>query len=177
MPTIRDARISDARQLAVLQERTFRDTFAATNTKEDLELHCKEHYGEAIQRGEIADLGSHVMICEHEGAFVAFAQLRWTKKPDCVEARHPIEIQRFYVLQDWHGRGLAQQLMQACIDEATRRGADLIWLGVWEHNPRAIAFYKRWGFREAGSHIFPLGTDPQRDIIMTRPAAAATTSR
>lgn len=58
--------------------------------------------------------------------------------------------------------------MAAAIGIAEARGADQVWLGVWEHNPRAIAFYNIWGFAAVGAHIFPLGTDPQRDIVMTR---------
>ena len=58
--------------------------------------------------------------------------------------------------------------MQAAIDEAQRRGHDTLWLGVWEHNPRARAFYRKWGFVEVGTHIFVLGSDPQTDILMQR---------
>ncbi len=58
--------------------------------------------------------------------------------------------------------------MAAALDVFAKRGNDVVWLGVWEHNPRAIAFYKKIGFREVGSHVFPLGTDPQRDLIFMR---------
>jgi len=70
------------------------------------------------------------------------------------------------VLADWHGHGVAQELMTASIAEARRRRADAIWLGVWERNPRALAFYRRCGFVEVGDHVFPLGNDPQRDLVM-----------
>ena len=170
MPHIRKADITDASDLAKLQERTFRDTFEASNTPEDLDLHCKAHYGEEIQRRELLDPGVEVLVCEHDGELVAFVQLRTEKPPSCVSAQRPVEIQRFYVAKDWHGKGLAQDLMTLAIERAEQRGADQIWLGVWEHNPRAIAFYRKWGFSDVGDHIFPLGTDPQRDIVMTRQA-------
>jgi ribosomal protein S18 acetylase RimI-like enzyme len=60
--------------------------------------------------------------------------------------------------------------MGACLGEIAARGADVAWLGVWEHNPRAIAFYRKWGFVEVGEHTFPVGDDPQRDLVLCRPA-------
>ena len=61
--------------------------------------------------------------------------------------------------------------MRACLDEMERRGYDVVWLGVWERNPRAIAFYGKFEFREAGEHVFPVGNDSQRDIVLVRPLA------
>lgn len=168
MPHIRKAEVADAASLARLQERTFRDAFEASNTPEDLALHCQAHYSEAIQQRELSDADLDVLVCEHDGDLVAFAQLRTRTPPACVVAERPLEIQRFYVLNEWHGKRLAHDLMTAVIERAEQQGADQVWLGVWEHNPRAIAFYRKWGFSEVGDHIFPLGTDPQRDIVMTR---------
>ncbi len=168
MPVIRKPEIADALRLARLEERTFRETFAGTNTQEDMALHRDAYYGEAIQLREISDPGLEILVCENEGELIGFVQLRWGQPPDCVNAERPTEIQRLYVSTAWHGQGVAQDLMAASIGIAEERGADQVWLGVWEHNPRAIAFYKKRGFAEVGAHIFPLGTDPQRDIVMTR---------
>jgi len=76
------------------------------------------------------------------------------------------EIQRIYVDSNWHGKGVAQQLFEACLHAFDKRDINRIWLGVWEHNPRAIAFYKKYGFKEAGEKSFLLGSDRQRDIVM-----------
>ncbi|NQD37737.1 GNAT family N-acetyltransferase [Permianibacter sp. IMCC34836] len=195
MPHLRTAQPRDAAALAALAERTFRDTFAAMNTADDMDRHCRQSYGEAIQAAEIADSGKLTLVyeepceqpCEepHEepseesGELVAYAQLRWGNMPALkhppagLQAHHPGEIQRLYVASAWHGKGLAQQLMQACLDEMAKRGCDLVWLGVWEKNPRAIAFYQKFGFVEVGDHSFALGGDNQRDIIMARPLTAA----
>jgi GNAT superfamily N-acetyltransferase len=75
---------------------------------------------------------------------------------------------RLYTRKEWIGCGVGAALMQACIDEAKQRGCDTLWLGVWEHNARARAFYGRWGFQQAGSHIFQLGDDPQTDFLLQR---------
>jgi diamine N-acetyltransferase len=168
LPTIRRANRHDAKQLSALAEETFRDTFAAVNTPEDTALHCRTSYSEEIQADEISNPNMVTLLCEREGTLVGFAQLRWGKAPSCVVADAPGEIQRLYVLNDCHGTGVARDLMNACIDEMKSRCSDVVWLGVWERNPRAIAFYKKFGFLEVGAHVFPLGNDPQRDIVMAR---------
>jgi ribosomal protein S18 acetylase RimI-like enzyme len=73
-----------------------------------------------------------------------------------------------YASQEWLGRGVGGALMQACIDEGRQKGFRTLWLGVWEHNNRARAFYRKWNFREVGEHIFRLGDDSQTDILMER---------
>ena len=178
MPHLRTATPGDAAALAALAERTFRDTFAAMNTAEDMDRHCRQSYGASIQAAEIADPARVTLVCETlisetpisktAGELVAYAQLRWNKAPACVKGQAPGEIQRLYVASDWHGKGLAQQLMQACLDEMQKRGNDMVWLGVWEKNLRAIAFYQKFGFVEVGDHTFALGGDNQRDIVMAR---------
>ena len=102
---------------------------------------------------------------------VGFAQLRWGEPPGCVVASAPGEIQRLYVVREFHGKGVAQELMRASIEEMINRGSDVAWLGVWERNTKAIAFYAKCGFHEVGEHTFQLGGDPQRDIIMARAVA------
>jgi ribosomal protein S18 acetylase RimI-like enzyme len=169
MVIIRRAEVADAAALARLQERTFRDAFEATNSAEDMALHCAAHYGDAIQRRELLDPNIDVLVCDDGGQLVGYAQIRRGFAPACVVAERAIEIQRFYVFKDWHGRRVAHDLMAAALVVCAKGGAVQVWLGVWEHNPRAIAFYAKWGFVEVGSHVFPLGTDPQRDIVMVRP--------
>ena len=171
LSTIRRANCHDAKQLSLLAERTFRDAFDAMNTPENMALHCRTHYGEAIQAEEIADADMVTLLCEREERLVGFAQLRWGDAPSCVTTNAPGEIQRLYVVSDCHGNGVARELMNACIEEMRDRRSDVVWLGVWERNPRAIAFYRKFGFVEVGDHVFPVGSDPQRDIVMARSVA------
>jgi ribosomal protein S18 acetylase RimI-like enzyme len=165
-PVIRHANAADAKKLSVLAEETFRTTFGSMNTVEDMRLHCTSSYSETLQLAEISNTEILTLVCEDGSNLIAFAQLRWPEPPGCVCAKKAGEIQRLYVAQDWHGKGIAQHLMAACFEEMVKRESDLVWLGVWERNPRAISFYQKLGFSEVGAHVFPLGTDPQRDIIM-----------
>jgi ribosomal protein S18 acetylase RimI-like enzyme len=168
LPTLRKADHRDASQLAELAERTFRDTFGDSNTAADMDRHCRTSYSAAIQADEIADPQRVTWLSEQDGHLVGFAQLRWGSAPGCVVAQAPGEIQRLYVAGHWHGKGVAHQLMRACMDELQARGSDVVWLGVWERNPRAIAFYGKCGFVAVGDHVFSVGGDPQRDVVMVR---------
>ena len=166
--SVRRAQLRDAQRLAEVAEETFRTAFGAMNTPAQMDLHCRKRYGEKIQAAEISDARTITLLSECDARLVGFAQLRWGAAPPCVTALHACEIQRLYVNQDWHGKGVAQQLMDASIDEMRRRDSDTVWLGVWEHNPRAISFYKKFGFVAVGEHPFPLGGDLQRDLVMAR---------
>jgi ribosomal protein S18 acetylase RimI-like enzyme len=168
LATIRRATLQDAARLSVIARQTFEDTFASANTSDDMERHSRSSYGEAIQAIEIADPRRATLLGESEGRLVGFAQLRWDQPPSCVVGNAPGEIQRLYVVREFHGKGVAQELMRASIDEMKRRGSDVVWLGVWERNTKAIAFYAKCGFHEVGEHTFQLGSDAQRDIIMAR---------
>ena len=155
--------------LAELAGRTFHDTFAASNAADDMKLHLERAYGVAQQTAELSNPDISTLLVEQDGAAIAYAQLRGDHVPECVDGVAPVELWRFYVAQGFHGRGIAQQLMERVKAEARRRGAQTLWLGVWEHNPRARAFYVKCGFTDAGQHVFLFGTDPQTDVVMTLP--------
>ena len=89
---------------------------------------------------------------------------------------YPCELVRLYVSAEWLGRGVGEALIHASISEVRQEGYRTLWLGVWEHNHRARAFYRKWNFREVGEHIFQLGDDPQTDILMERSLARETGS-
>jgi ribosomal protein S18 acetylase RimI-like enzyme len=167
MMKIRRAVPADAAALAALAERTFRETFAADNTPDNLELHCTQNFGTELQAREIADPQLITLLAEDGGKLAGFAQLRPMHASSSVCAERPAELHRIYVASEWHGRGVAGDLMREVIAAAAQAGADCVWLGVWEHNPRAIAFYRKFGFRVVGDHAFMLGSDRQRDLILT----------
>ncbi len=163
---IRPAASNDAEVLAELARRTFHDTFAATNDAADMALYLSRAYGIDQQTREITDRDIVTLLVEEGGEAVAYAQLRSGHVPACVAGEKPIELWRFYVSREWHGRGIAQRLMERVISEARARGAKTLWLGVWERNDRARAFYVKSGYADVGEHIFLFGTDPQTDRIM-----------
>jgi len=170
--TIRTAAVADAAVLADLARRTFFDTFASTNDPDDMALHLAAAYGIEQQTRELQDPGITTLLVENDGSVIAYAQLRNDHVPDCVTDRGAIELWRFYVDRAWHGRGIAASLMERVKQAARERGAKTMWLGVWERNDRARAFYVKCGFADAGAHIFLFGTDPQTDRVMVAPLGA-----
>jgi ribosomal protein S18 acetylase RimI-like enzyme len=166
---IRTATLADAETLARLAERTFRDAFAADNQPDDMDAYCASAFAPDVMRGYLADASiSTIVTAGDDGALVAYAQLRDAASDDVAPMEKPLELWRFYVDQVHHGRGVAQRMMAAVIDVARARGAETLWLGVWEHNARAQAFYRKFGFVVVGTHTFVLGSDVQTDRVMAR---------
>jgi GNAT superfamily N-acetyltransferase len=166
---VRRAGPADAVPLAQFAERTFRDTFAADNRPSDMDTYCLQAFSAATQTAEIGDPSiDTLLVTNPQGPLIGYAQLRAGPTPLAITAPNPIELSRFYVERTRHGSGIATHLMEVVIDTARTRGAATLWLGVWERNARALAFYRKVGFVDVGAHEFRLGTDVQTDRLMTR---------
>lgn len=166
MPALRLALPGDAPSLAILAERTFRDAFGARNSPENMDLHCAKYFGPDIQLREIGERGLVTTLADEAGRLAGFTQLRPARPSPVVKARKPAELSRIYVAAEWQGRGVAQALMDRAFADAARAGCDRLWLGVWEHNPKAMAFYRKSGFEIVGAQSFMLGQERQRDLVM-----------
>jgi ribosomal protein S18 acetylase RimI-like enzyme len=168
-PTIRRAVTGDAAALADVGRRLFEETFGPMNTPEDMDLYLRGAFGEAIQRAELLNPDRRTLVVEDvEGSLIGYAMLALGTDAAGVVGARPGEIQRFYIDRKWHGRGIADILMGACVEECTTWACDVIWLAVWEKNGRAISLYERHGFRRVGEKTFILGHDEQHDYVMSR---------
>jgi ribosomal protein S18 acetylase RimI-like enzyme len=163
---IRKASVSDTSLLAELGARTFSSAFAADNTTEDMADYLATNFTHERVAQELCDADSTFFIAEVEGESVGYAKVRGDEAPSCVTDNKTIELVRLYILPAYFGRGVGEALMRACMDEARQAGFQTIWLGVWENNHRAQAFYRKFGFQIVGEHIFQLGSDAQIDKIM-----------
>jgi len=163
---IRYGTSEDAKMLSELGAKTFYDTFAKENTPENIDAYLKRSFSPEIQFNELSQPDVIFLIAEIEDIPIGYAQLILDSKDEAIKRTKPLEIRRIYTSQEYLGKGVGKELMQATISEAQQQGCDGIWLGVWEKNQRAIDFYKKWGFREVGTHIFSVGDDPQNDFVM-----------
>lgn len=167
--TVRPAHSGDADRVSAFGRRVFAVAFAPDNDPLQLERYLATAYTPEAQATELADPAvTTLLACDAADALLGFAQLRRSAAPPCVTQLPAIELWRFYVDQAWHGRGVAARMMQAVQDTASGCGARTLWLGVWERNPRAQAFYRKAGFRPVGTQCFILGTEPQTDQIWMR---------
>jgi GNAT superfamily N-acetyltransferase len=163
---IRPAVRADAAILAELGARTFRDAFAADNSIANMEAFLGAHYRPELQLAELEDPRNLYLLAEVSGVPAGFALLSDKPCEQGVSGARPLSLARLYVDRPFLGAKVGAALMRRCLEEARARGHDVLWLGVWEHNDRARAFYARWGFAEVGEMIFPVGSDPQRDLVL-----------
>ena len=167
--TVRRATGEDAGPLSELALRSFMEAFAAQNDPDNVAVYTSRVYGPAQQRAEIADPAIVTLVGEVEGRMAAYAQVRRIAPGPGVTGPEPVELMRFYVDRPWHGRGVAHRMMDAALETAGGMGARTVWLAVWEHNPRAMAFYTKRGFRVVGAQDFWMGGELQNDLTMMRP--------
>lgn len=168
---VRLATPEDATLLAELAARTFRDTFATDNSPENMAAYVAAHYSPAIQEQELRDPRRCCLLAHVGGAPAGFAYLRDEPVEPGVPGQRPLRLERLYVDRPFLNMRVGALLMRRCLEEAHTRGHDVMWLGVWEHNLRARAFYARWGFSEVGATTFALGDDLQSDLLLARPVA------
>ena len=166
--SIRTARSpGDAALLARLGAATFEQAFASANTNEDMACYLKSSFSPSIQAAQLQSPDALFLIAAIDGTPGGYARLDRTEAPLCIQAARPVELVRFYLDRAWHGRGVSHKLMEEVLRHATEREYDVIWLGVWEHNGRAVNFYRKWGFGVAGAKAFQLGSDLQTDLVMS----------
>ncbi|KAG8159946.1 hypothetical protein KVR01_010583 [Diaporthe batatas] len=166
---IRKAAAPDTRALAALGAEVFRDTFAHSCTEEQLQAFLDEAYTpEAIAR-DIADPSKDVLVATDATAdnkLLGFAYLtRGSSEPCVAHLERPVELQRLYIALGAHGRGLGKALSLAADGIARDQEFRTIWLGVWEENHKAQAFYRKMGYEHIGEHVFDVGGDLQTDEI------------
>lgn len=170
---IRRATEADVALLAEMGAETFLDAYVQDIEEEQLAQFVAESFGLQQQAAELADEAVVFLIAESGGKAVAYALLReaeWPASglPEALGQGTTIELGRIYARKAWIGRGLGSALMRACLEEAAARDCQVMWLGVWERNERAITFYRKWGFVEIGEQLFMLGEERQRDVVMGR---------
>lgn len=165
---IRQVGIEDATLIADISHQTFYETFAAHNTKEDMDKFLNQQFTKGKLILEVGAKENTFLLAYDQEAVAGYVKLRDEKIPLSLGNLNAIEIARIYAMSNQIGKGVGSILMQSCIDIAKQRCKDFLWLGVWEKNQRAIDFYTRWGFEKFDETDFILGDDLQRDWLMKK---------
>ena len=162
--------MEDSRSLTDLAYTTFWDAFAhhPKNAPDDLAHYMRQAFSLEQITAELSDETNIFLIAEIDRQLAGYAKLTVGATEEGITAERPIELNRLYSQQKYLGLGVGQTLMDECFEIAKRNDNDVMWLGVWEYNPRAQRFYEKNGFREVGKHTFQLGSDPQTDLLMQK---------
>lgn len=154
--------------LASLSQQTFVDAFGKDNNPIDLNAYVSQAFSEATIQQELLDPGSVFYLAYLQEEPIGYLKLRRGRTPNTLRHCQAMELQRIYVQQRAVGRGIGARLMQTAVDYARQAGYRVLWLGVWERNPSAIAFYQKWGFSKFDTHTFMIGQDAQTDWLMQK---------
>ncbi|KAI9273602.1 acyl-CoA N-acyltransferase [Sporodiniella umbellata] len=161
---------SHATLLTKLGKKLFGETFSKDNTNENMSSYLDETYNIEKQIQELNDPGwITLMVMNEEGEPIAFSQIVETEEVyDFIPDKQAIELKRIYVDKRYIGKGVGKMLLLQVLEEVRRKKKETLWLGVWENNHHALEFYKKHGFEVVGDHVFQLGEQKDRDLVMTK---------
>lgn len=167
--TIRACDAGDAAALALVGQATFLETYAGVLPASDIVAHCAHQHAATLYAAWLADPAYRLWLAEmDEGhAPVGYAVLAPPDLPVATDERD-LELKRIYLLNRFQGTGVGAGLMAAALDGARVAGARRVLLGVFSLNARAIAFYARQGFVEAGVRKFHVGENDYDDFVLAR---------
>ena len=164
---IREAKPEDIPNIIAFGRQAFLDTFHGhpKNKHEDVMSYVDESFTTEAFTKEFQDPASTFLLAEIDSKLVGYAKIKQNVYDNGVVGSRPMEVCRIYVAKNQIGKGIGKELMLECLSRAKSNKNDVVWLGVWEFNPTAIDFYKKFGFERCGEHVFQLGSDPQTDWI------------
>lgn len=163
---IRRGNLDDVALLQTIGRKTFDDTFGNTCTKEDMRGVLDLYFNADQVLSELQDDTDNFFFFEEDGIVKGYMRInaKHAYPLESFQSRNCIELVRLYVLKEYHGAGVANELMNFAIDLARNNGFDTMYLSVWEYNFRARGFYEKHGFVNSGiENDFPLGSTPQTD--------------
>jgi diamine N-acetyltransferase len=163
---IQKVTIDNIDQLQKIGRQTFFETFASGNTEENMKKYLDEGFSFAKLTTELNDKNAEFYFATLDNNVIGYLKLNFGQSQTELQDDKALEIERIYVLKDFHGKSVGQLLYDQALQIARQKCADYVWLGVWEENPRAINFYTKNGFVEFDKHVFKLGNDEQTDIMM-----------
>lgn len=163
---IEKATLSEVDHLQAIAKQTFFETFADYNTADDMQKYLDDNFNFEKLTSEINNPDSEFYFALFDDKVIGYLKINFNDAQTELKDNTSIEIERIYVLKDFHGKKVGQLLYYTALDIAKRKEANYVWLGVWEKNPRAINFYKKNGFVEFDKHIFKFGNDEQTDLMM-----------
>jgi diamine N-acetyltransferase len=166
MYEIRKISVKDVDALKEIGKQTFAETFSSVNSIENMTSYLKSEFSTETLKTQLTDEGSEFYFAELDGRPVGYLKINLGQSQTEIKDKEALEIERVYVLKEFHGKKVGQKLYEKALTIARQKSIDYVWLGVWEKNFRAIRFYEKNGFIAFDNHIFRLGGSEQTDIMM-----------
>jgi ribosomal protein S18 acetylase RimI-like enzyme len=160
--------LDDLPLLRALAEKTFRESFAAYNTAENMENYVRDAFGVEKMKGELENPEMAFYMAVAEGQPIGYIKLNTGGAMTDPQGEQSMELERIYLLAAYQGKGAGGILLQKAVDCAVAAGKAYLWLGVWDENHRAMNFYEKHGFYRFGQHAFTLGTEIQTDFFFRK---------
>ena len=157
---------TEVEQLQSISRQTFSETFSGSNSKENMDKYLYENLSIEKLREELKNVSSHFFFIKDGERNIGYLKLNMGPSQTELKDETALEIERIYVIQEYQGKKVGQQLYEKAIQVAKEKKAQYIWLGVWEENHKAIQFYIKNGFEVFDKHVFVLGDEKQTDLMM-----------
>lgn len=158
--------LNDIIELQTIGKQTFADTFSSNNSEENMQLYLSERFSIEKLKTELSDINSEFYFATLEDNIIGYLKINFGPAQTEIKDDNALEIERIYVLKEFHGKNIGQLLFEKAITISKQRNVDYVWLGVWEENRRAVRFYQKNGFVAFDKHIFRLGNEEQTDLMM-----------
>jgi ribosomal protein S18 acetylase RimI-like enzyme len=157
---------NEVAQLQSLSRQTFAETFSDSNSKENMNKYLTENLSIEKLSEELNNENSHFFFIKDGERNIGYLKLNMGPSQTELKDETALEIERIYVIQEYQGKKVGQQLYEKAIQVAKEKKAQYVWLGVWEENHKAIQFYNKNGFQVFDKHVFVLGDEKQTDLMM-----------
>lgn len=164
--SLREAELADLASLLDVAQTSFVQAFTEGNKPENVQAYLSQAFTLLQLEKEWRNPASTFLLASLEGKLVGYTKVNLAAAQTDVQDPESLEVARLYTLEEVWGKGVGQFLLDAALAFAKEKGKTLVWLGVWEHNARAIRFYEKNGFKTFGSHPFPFGDEIQNDWLM-----------
>jgi len=153
-------------ELQKISRDTFFESFVTSTSEENMQHYLENNFSKEQLTKEVENSHSEFYFAKLENEVIGYLKINYSDAQTELKDDHTLEVERVYVRNQFHGKGVGQQLLDYAIQLAKQKNMQSVWLGVWENNQRAISFYKKNGFVTFDTHVFMLGEEAQTDYMM-----------
>jgi len=167
--SIKKCTLKDLHSLQKISYETFNETFKNQNSPENMNAYLEKAFNLEQVEKELSNRSSQFFFVFYNQELAGYLKVNTNEAQSEKMGDQSLEVERIYIKNTYQKQGLGKYLLNKAIEIAQEQNKENIWLGVWEKNENAIAFYKKMGFDQIGAHSFYMGDEEQTDFIMSKP--------